>query len=117
MTASLSRKWSGLRNERIDKSGFPAVTRYQAEVGNGWGQLVFHGLSGSVRLRGDGVDEGGNGGSDDWFGGGNDDILDPVEIPVDEPREPGEGEDWSGGVLPPPRWPGYEDEWGFQRGH
>ena len=116
MTASLSRKWPGLRNERTDKSGFPAVTRYQAEVGDGRAQLVFHGLSGSVRLRGDGVDERGNGGWDDWFGGGDDDILDPIEIPVDEPRGPEEDEDWSGGVLPPPRWPGYEDEWGFQRG-
>ncbi|MCJ1351468.1 MAG: hypothetical protein MMC33_001452 [Icmadophila ericetorum] len=111
MSASFATRWPGLRNQRIVKDGQPPITKYFAEVGSGGsGQLHFHGSSGSIRLSAEGGRE--------WYGGGvdEDDVLGPIEIPVKKPEGRVDEPDWEGGVgVPPPSWPGYEDEWDFQR--
>ena len=111
LSGSLHTAWPGLTIIRDGRTGGSGYRVFKAIKGHGEGLLYFDGVSGSIELIGgalrggrdtwDGNDEGG------WRDGWEDGDNPPVEGPADGPLI--DLPDMRG--APPPRWPGYDDEW------
>ncbi|MCJ1254775.1 hypothetical protein MMC24_002591 [Lignoscripta atroalba] len=99
LSGSFSLTWAGMKLIRNSKEGW--VWRViKAIKGNGEGTLTFKSVSGNVVLIGGEESEKKGPNS-----GGTGDRENGDKAPVTD--EPGLG-------VPPPRWPGYDDEWGVK---
>ena len=100
ISGSVNFGWPGLVVIEDGKRGYGFKTfRAFKELKDA--RLKFESVSGSVTLRGGSTAVPGE------FNNGKDDDLD--EKPVDEPAN----DEPDMGGAPPPRWPGYSDEWGL----
>lgn len=115
LSGSLHIAWPGLRIIRDGRPGGSGYRVLKAIKGHGDGLLYFNGVSGSTELIGGAL----RSGWDTWDGGDEGKWRDrwedrdtlPIEGPADEPSIDLPDMGGAPPPAPPPRWPGYDDEW------